>query len=101
MKKFLKNALRGSREFCPPEGYVLWSRIEDLGDACGYDAAEQFHLMRQLPDIYPARSGGDPDEIAEEHPMQALAILVGRFLAEYPETVEMLTAAGTDAPKAA
>ena len=33
--------------------------------------------------------------------MQALAILVGRFLTEYPETAEMLTMAGTDAPKAA
>ena len=58
-------------------------------------------LLRELPDAYSRMSGRNPDEIAEEHPMQALAILVGRFLTEYPETAEMLTMAGTDAPKAA
>ena len=101
MNGFTAAGYRKGMEFSPADCFGLWSRIEDLSVLCGYDPADQFDLLRELPDAYPRMSGRDPDEIAEEHPMQALAILVGRFLAEYPETVEMLTAAGTDAPKAA
>ena len=82
-----------NREFCPADGYAEWCRIEDLSGLCGYDPALQFDLLRELPDAYPRMSGLDPDEIAEEHPMQALAILVKRFLAKYPEAAEILTAA--------
>ncbi len=82
-----------SREFCPAEGYAVWCRIEDLSLLCGYDPETQFDRLRELPEVYQRMSGMDPDEIAEEHPMQALAILVKRFLAEYPEEAEMLAAA--------
>lgn len=90
-----------SKKFSPADGFALWCRIEDLSALCGFDPADQFDLLRELPDAYPRMSGRDPDEIAEEHPMQALAILVSRFLTEYPETAGMPAATGTVAPKAA
>ncbi len=86
-----------NREFCPADGYAVWCRIEDLSFLCGYDPEAQFGLLLELPDAYPRMSGADPDEIAEEHPMQALAILVKRFLAEYPEEAESLAAAAAPA----
>ena len=89
----LNTERRGALEAYLPESFDLWGRIEDLGTICGYDAALQFDLLRRLPDAYPRMTGRDPDEIAEEHPMQALAMLVRRFLAEYPEEAALLTAA--------
>ena len=101
MKKTMKKNRRRIRDLFPPEGFGLWCRIEDLGEACGYDAAGQFELLRELPDTYPVRAGIDPEEIAEEHPRRALACLVKRFLAEYPEAAEQLTAAAAGHPQAA
>ena len=101
MNDFAAAVYRNGMEFSPADCFALWCGIEDLSILCGYDPATQFDLLRELPDAYPRMSGRDPEEIAEEHPMQALAILVRKFLLEYPEAAEMLTAAGTDAPKAA
>ena len=85
------------REFYPAEYYGLWSRIEDLSALCGYDPAARFCQLRELPDAYPRMTGRDPEEIAEEHPVQALAMLVRRFLKEYPEEAEKLTVAAAKA----
>ena len=85
--------VRREREFSPADCFPVWCRIEDLSDLCGYDPVAQFSLLRELPDAYPASPLQDPDEIAEEHPVQALAMLIRRFLAEYPEEAEMLAAA--------
>ena len=101
MMYFTENTRRDAREFFPPEGYGLWCRIEDLGILCGFDPAARFDVLLELPDAYPRMSGRDPDEIAEEHPMQALAMLVRRFAAEYPEAAKLLAEDGSDSPKAA
>lgn len=93
----LFSGLRNTREFCPGEGFPAWCMIEDLSMLCGYDPVAQFSLLRELPDAYPARSGRDPSEIAEEHPVEALAMAVRRFLAEYPEIAEELAAAAQPA----
>ena len=85
-----------SGEFSPAECFPVWCRIEDLSDLCGYDPVAQFGLLRELPEVYPAASFQDPDEIAEEHPLQALAMLIRRFLEEYPEEAEILDAAEQD-----
>ena len=90
MKRFMKTR-RCSRENSLPDGFAAWSRIEDLCGICGYNASEQFDLLIKLPEIYPDLSGRDPEDLAEEHPMRALAGLIRRFLAEYPETAGMLT----------
>jgi hypothetical protein len=82
-----------SREFSPADCFPVWCRIEDLSDLCGYDTVAQFSLLRELPEAYPAAALQDPDGIAEEHPLQALAMLIRRFLAEYPEEAEILDAA--------
>ena len=89
-----------SREAVLTEGFGLWCRIEDLGEVCGYDPVSQFALLRELAGAYAGRAGQDPDDYAEEHPMQALACYVRRYLAEYPEQAEALTAAAS-APAAA
>lgn len=79
------------REFYPSECFEVWSRIEELSNTCGYDPVTQFNLLRELPDAYPVHSGQDPDCIAEEHPMRALAAFVSRFLEEYPEKAAELS----------
>ena len=81
-----------SRREGVPEGFAAWSRIEELGSACGYHASGQFGDLVELLNAYPALSGRDPEELAEEHPLRALAMLVRRFLADYPETAQILTA---------
>ena len=88
-----------SREFSPADCFPVWCRIEDLSDLCGVDPVAQFSLLRELPDAYPASSLQDPDEIAEEHPLRALAMLIRRFLSEYPEAAEILDAAGQEEEK--
>ena len=100
MNRFMKTG-HCSRENSLPDGFTAWSRIEDLCGICGYNASEQFDLLRKLPEIYPDLSGRDPEDLAEEHPMRALAVLVRRFLQEYPEmagrlanTVKQNTGAG-------
>ena len=85
-----------SRREGVPEGFAAWSRIEELGSACGYPVNRQFGDLVELLDAYPALSGRDPEELAEEHPLQALAKLVRRFLADYPEAAQMLTAGTAD-----
>ena len=80
---------RTGQEFYPQDGYSVWCRIEDLSNVCGYDPYTQFGILRELADAYPGRPGQDPDEFAEEHPMQALACLVRRYLAEYREAAEV------------
>ena len=97
----LFSGVRNAREFCPGEGFPAWCMIEDLSMLCGYDPVAQFSLLRELPDAYPARSGRDPSEVAEEHPMEALAMAVRRFLAEYPEIAEEMAAAEQHAVPAA
>ena len=101
MKNPMNRNRRNGREACPPEGFGVWCRIEDLSAVCGYDPVAQFDLLMELPDVYPAAAGRDPDELAEEHPMQALACAVRRYLAEYPEAAAKLSAAGAGSPKAA
>ena len=93
MTDFLIADRPDGREFYPADCFAVWSRIAELSDACGYDPATQFNLLRKLPDTYPVLSGQDPDSIAEEHPMRALAAFVSRFLAEYPEKAAALSAA--------
>ena len=83
---------RTGREFFPAEGFAVWCRIEDLSALCGYDPVARFDLLRELPDAYPVPAGTDPEAIAEEHPMRALACVVARFLKEYPEEAEALAA---------
>ena len=97
MADFLMADRPDGREFYPAGCFAVWSRIEELSDACGYDPAAQFNLLRKLPDAYPVLSGQDPDSIAEEHPMRALAAFVSRFLAEYPEKAAALSAAARNA----
>ena len=80
-----------SRREGVPEGFAAWSRIEELGSACGYHASGQFGDLVELLDVR------DPEELAEEHPLRALAMLVRRFLADYPETAQILTAGKADA----
>lgn len=101
MNGFMKTGRGCGRENSLPDGFTAWSRIEDLCGICGYNAFEQFDLLRKLPEIYPDLSGRDPEDLAEEHPMRALAVLVRRFLQEYPEmagrlanTVKQNTRAG-------
>ena len=84
---------RHGREFVPADCYGLWCSLEDLSALCGYDPVKQFDLLRELPSVYPVVSGRDPYEIAEEHPMQALACVVSRFLSEYPEAADALISA--------
>ena len=87
MNRFAEVSRRypADHEVVLPEGYGLWCRIEELAGECGYNPHTQFALLRELPDAYPVLPGTDPEEIAEEHPMQALAALVRRYLAEYPQ----------------
>ena len=101
MNEWLIAERGNSRGFVPADCYPVWCGIEDLSARCGVDPVARFDWLRELPDAYPARSGRDPYELAEEHPLQALAILVRRFLAEYPEKAELLAAAGKETPKAA
>lgn len=101
MKKTMNRNRRRIRDFFPPEGFGIWCRIEELGEACGYDAEEEFGRLSELPDAYPAKPGQDPEEMAEEHPMAALASLVRRFLREYPEAAAVLAAAKAGMGKAA
>ena len=99
MNDFAIGVRRHGREFVPADCYGLWCSLEDLSALCGYDPVKQFDLLRELPDAYPAVSGRDPFEIAEEHPMQALACVVSRFLSEYPEEADaLLSAAHHEAP---
>ena len=91
--------VRREREFSPADCFPVWCRIEDLSDLCGYDPVAQFSLLRELPDAYPAAPPQDPDEVAEEHPLRALAMLIRRFLSEYPEEAEILSAAGQEEEK--
>ena len=93
MNGFMKTGHGCGRENSLPDGFAAWSRIEDLCGICGYNASEQFDLLRELPGIYPDLSGRDPEDLAEEHPMRALAGLIRRFLAEYPETAGRLAGA--------
>lgn len=95
MMKFegMNTSRRNTRGMRLPEGFDIWCRIEDLAGLCGYDAYVQFGLLRDLTDVYPGRPGQDPEDYAEEHPMQALACYVRKYLAEYPEAAETLTAA--------
>ena len=93
MNRFMKTE-RCGRENSLPDGFAAWSRIEDLCGICGYNASEQFDLLRKLPEIYPDLSGRDPEDLAEEHPMRALAALVRRFLQEYPEAAGRLANTG-------
>ena len=86
MKNMMISDCMDGREPFQPEVDAAWCRIEELSRLCGYDPMIQFGLLRKIPDIYPRLSGRDPDEIAEEHPMQALAILIRRFLDHNPET---------------
>ncbi len=76
---------RTGREQVPPEDFSAWCRIEDLSDACGLDPFTQSGLLRELAETYPGRAGRDPEGMREEHPVQALACAVRRYLAEYPE----------------
>ena len=99
MKRFMKTRCCG-RENSLPDGFAAWSRIEDLCGICGYNASEQFDLLIKLPEIYPDLSGRDPEDLAEEHPMRALAGLVRRFLAEYPETAGRLADTAGQNPRA-
>ena len=89
-----------SRREGVPEGFAAWSRIEELGSACGYPVNRQFGDLVELLDAYPALSGRDAEDLAEEHPMQALAVLVRRFLADYPETAQIMAAGTADAAPA-
>lgn len=93
MNRFMKTG-HCSRGNSLPDGFAAWSRIEDLCGICGYNASEQFDLLRKLPEIYPDSSGRDPEDLAEEHPMRALAALVRRFLQEYPEAAGRLANTG-------
>jgi len=88
-----RTSRRKEREAYLPEGFQLWCRIEDLCEVCGFDPVSRFDLLRELPESYPPLSGQDPEEIAEEHPVRALAALVARFLEEYPEAAAEKTAA--------
>ena len=81
------------REAALPEGFGIWCRIEDLCDICGYDPHAQFGLLAELAEGYPERPGYDPEEIAEAHPMQALASLIRRYFREYPEAAQTAAAA--------
>ena len=99
MMKNAKNIRNRRQECVLPEEFPLWCRSEDLGAQCGYNPAAQFPLLMELPDAYPA-SGRDPEELAEEHPMQALAAYVRRFLRDYPEAAAVLAAAGSASPEA-
>ena len=81
-------AVMMNHEVCLPEGFSLWCRIEDLGSLCGFDPERHFEQLREIAYAYPARPGQDPEDYAEEHPMQALACLVRRFLAEYPDAAD-------------
>ena len=85
---------RNSRENTLPEGFAAWCRIEDLSRDCGYDPAGQFGCLLEIAQAYPGRAGQDPEDYAEEHPLQALAALVRRFLAEYPEAAAAMAAGG-------
>ena len=68
-----------------PEGFDAWCRIEDLCGLCGLDPAESFDLFSDIMNAYPGGSGRMAAGCAEEHPMEALADAVRRYLAEYPE----------------
>lgn len=83
---------RTGRENVLPEGFDIWCRIEDLGMACGYNPATQFALLKELSDAYPCRTGQAWNEIAEDHPLQALAGLVRKYLAEFPKAAAKLIA---------
>ena len=84
---------QGTRETGLPDGYPVWCRIEELGGLCGYDPFTQFGLLCALAEAYPGRAGQDPDDFADEHPMQALACYVRKYLDAYPEAAEALAAA--------
>ena len=99
MIKNTKKTRNRGREAALPVEFPLWCRIEDLSALCGYNPAVQFPLLMELPDAYPA-SGRDPEELAEEHPMQALAAYIRRFLRDYPEAAAGLAAAGAASPEA-
>ena len=81
------------QEAALPESFGLWCRIEDLCDICGFDPHTQFGLLAELADGYPERPGREPEEIAEAHPMQALASLVRRYFREYPKAAQTAAAA--------
>lgn len=83
------------RKHFVPEGFGIWCRIEELSRICGYNPYCQFKNLREISDIYPGISGRDPEEYAEEHPMQALACLVRKYFKEYPRSAARLVAAGT------
>ncbi len=99
MSRFAETVLnnRCSRKEDIPEEFSAWSRIEVLGNVCGYDVDEQLSDLMELMDTYPVLRGRNAEELAEEHPLRALAMLVRRFLEDYPETAEMM-AAGTADP---
>ena len=81
-----------NREFYPADSFPLRCRIEDLAACCGYDPAAEFSALTEIADIYSGWSGREPEDLAEEHPMEALARAVRRFLAEYPEEAAMMAA---------
>ena len=76
-----------------PEGFAAWCRVEDLCGRCGYDPADLFSVLPDIADGYSGRPGQDPDDYAEEHPMEALASAVRRYLADDPEAARMAAAA--------
>lgn len=88
---------RNSRDHYPPEGFAIWCRIEDLSSECGYDPSSQFGMLRDIANTYHGYAGRNPDEFREEHPLQALADEVRRYLAEYPEEAAAMLTAGAAA----
>ena len=93
----MNTSRQNNREMGLPDGFAVWCRIEDLSEVCGYNPITQFGLLREFAGIYSGRPGQDPDDYADAHPMEALAWYVRKYLAEYPEAAETLTAAASAA----
>lgn len=91
----MNTSRQNNREMCLPDGFAVWCRIEDLCEVCGYDPIMQFGLLREFAGIYSGRPGQDPDDYADAYPMQALACYVRKYLEEYPEAAEALTASAS------
>ena len=88
---------RNEREYLPGD-FDAWCRIEDLCGLCGYDPDDLFRVLPDISDCYAFPSDRDAEDYAEEHPMEALAGAVSRYLAEYPEEAEARMAAAAAAP---
>ena len=87
---------QNEREFLP-EDFDAWCRIEDLCDLCGYDPDDLFRVFPDIADCYGFPAGRVSEDYEEEHPMEALAGAVSRYLAEYPEKAEMRMTAAAEA----